>query len=389
MSATSPVTATAAAGSASPSSVASTTSFESSAKSPGRAVAAAAATATTNNSNSGRHPSAGNIATAQNHQQHTNDSNNNQSAKPAAIPSAAGEAGTSPTPADPSSTDGAGKEQLSSSSVLSSASSTDGADNRAGVKKMMLSFGMAEEQNRRFRRTMEDAHSLLYPFNGDEDSAFFAVFDGHGGDAVARIASERLSELMAGHLRANVVPLEALRKAHLDTDAEILRNPDEYSLIGTTSAVAYVRGKEVFAANVGDARVVLLPKKGAQAIRMTKDHKGSVQDEAERVREGGGIVLGGRVNAILLVTRALGDCGLKRWVIAEPHLARQEVTGEGALLLVACDGVWDVMSDDQACELVSALRDAGKSAQEAAQELVQESLRRVSTDNISVIVVYL
>eukprot|EP00762_Andalucia_godoyi_P002930 ANDGO_04113.mRNA.1 Protein phosphatase 2C homolog 1 len=250
--------------------------------------------------------------------------------------------------------------------------------------------GFAEEQNARFRRTMEDAHTIKQPFNKDHNAAFLAIYDGHGGEEVARMASTILDVHVQTHLDKNKSPLEALQQAHLDTDADLKKSHDKFSLTGSTSAVAYVRGRSVYAGNVGDARVVLLPERDGTAVRMTVDHKGSLESEALRVRENGGLVLNGRVNAMLLVTRALGDFGLKKWVIAEPHVQEARITGPGGVLVVACDGVWDVMEDQEVCELIVKARDQKKmSATEAAQYIMKCSLERGSTDNISIIVAYL
>lgn len=253
----------------------------------------------------------------------------------------------------------------------------------------VLSVGFAEEQNARFRRTMEDAHTIRVPF-AESNTAFFAIYDGHGGDGVAQHASTVLSGKVESHLANNKTPLEALSLAHLDTDKELQQTShDRFSLTGSTSAVAYVRGRTVYAGNVGDARVVLLPDRRGTAIRMTVDHKGSLESEAVRVRENGGLVLNGRVNAVLLVTRALGDFGLKKWVIADPHVQSARISGKGGCLVVACDGVWDVLEDQAVCDHIVELRDRGLSAEQAAQEIMTEALRLGSTDNISIIVAYL
>lgn len=51
----------------------------------------------------------------------------------------------------------------------------------------------------------------------------------------------------------------------------------------------------------------------------------------------------------LAVTRALGDHQFKKNglkdLIAEPHIKKITLTSEDKYLVIACDGVWDVISD--------------------------------------------
>ncbi|KAJ1516953.1 Protein phosphatase 2C 1 [Coelomomyces lativittatus] len=134
-------------------------------------------------------------------------------------------------------------------------------------------------------------------------------------------------------------------------------------------------------ANAGDARAVLCRK--GKAIRLTYDHKGSDKNEATRITKAGGLVLNDRVNGVLAVTRSLGDCSMKSLVVGNPYTTSLELELDDEFLILACDGVWDVLSDQEAVNLIRKIEDP----QAAASFLVQKSLENLSTDNLSVIVI--
>ena len=100
----------------------------------------------------------------------------------------------------------------------------------------------------------------------------------------------------------------------------------------------------MYVANVGDTRAVL--SKNGVAERMSQDHKATDKSEVERIRSGGGIVVENRVGGSLAVTRAFGDHSLKRdGVIAKPFINKHALRPFDKFLVIASDGVWDVLED--------------------------------------------
>ena len=100
----------------------------------------------------------------------------------------------------------------------------------------------------------------------------------------------------------------------------------------------------MYIANCGDSRAVLCRQ--GKALQMTDDHKPEREDEAERVELAGGQVLywnGHRVMGILAMSRAIGDRGLRPYVIPEPEVTMLTRCEEDDFLLLASDGLWDVM----------------------------------------------
>jgi len=199
---------------------------------------------------------------------------------------------------------------------------------------------------------------------------------------------------------------------------------------------------EIHAANAGDARAVLSSTVARStsskiafnndttnnvAVRITQDHKSTDASEIERIKAAGGTMIRNRVMGILAVARSLGDHGLKEFVIAKPYLSSTVVKivsdddvdmgwndnngksdaqpvmtnntnsstshpyTNGEFLIVACDGLWDVMEDDEAVDAVRAhvAKNGLASRTDVASILVNEALERGSTDNVTVVVYWL
>jgi len=152
--------------------------------------------------------------------------------------------------------------------------------------------------------------------------------------------------------------------------------PEQASKSSTAAA-----RRVLYTANVGDARAVLC--RGGKAVRLTYDHKGSDAQEAKRITDAGGFVMNNRVNGVLAVTRSLGDAAMKEFVVGSPYTTETSLSEDDTLLIVACDGLWDVVDDQDAVDLVANVEDP----QEASEMLLQHALSNFSTDNLSVLVI--
>ena len=168
-------------------------------------------------------------------------------------------------------------------------------------------------------------------------------------------------------------------------------------------------------ANLGDCRAVLC--RGGAAVRLSEDHKPERRDEKARIEKAGGNVinLGGihrvctsqaaaglKINdddssLYLAVSRAFGDRQLKTvqeggdgttLVSAVPEITSVSIVYEDLFFVIACDGIWDVMSDERAISVAAdALRSAGGSCQAAAAAVVREAYNCKSLDNLTATVV--
>ena len=149
-------------------------------------------------------------------------------------------------------------------------------------------------------------------------------------------------------------------------------------------------GGGLYVAHLGDCRAVL-SRGGGVAAALTADHTCAAEGERARIERGGGFVSRSgsgvwRVQGSLAVSRAFGDAGLKRWVLAEPAVARVPLRAGCEFLVVASDGLWDKVSNQEAVDVVARGRNAAAVARSCA-ELVDMARRRGSRDDVTVMVV--
>lgn len=76
---------------------------------------------------------------------------------------------------------------------------------------------------------------------------------------------------------------------------------------------------------------------------------------------------------------------MKAYVTGEPHICTVDLTPSDTVLILACDGVWDVIDDQEAVDFVSKL----PNAQAMAEGLVKRAMEKFTTDNITVVVILL
>lgn len=143
----------------------------------------------------------------------------------------------------------------------------------------------------------------------------------------------------------------------------------------------------LYTANVGDLRIVLFRE--GKSYRLSYDHKASDVNEINRIRDSGGLIMKNRVNGILSVTRSLGDTYMKNLVVGKPFTTSTEITDKDEFMILACDGLWDVISDYKACGIVEESFRVNDDPEVAAKTLCQTAMDHATTDNITVMVVKL
>lgn len=164
--------------------------------------------------------------------------------------------------------------------------------------------------------------------------------------------------------------------------------------------------KKLYVANCGDSRAVL--SRGGNAEVLTANHHVENETEVARIQAAKGFIIDGRVNgskttdqisfacflffnrslsctAMIAITRSLGDHHMKQWLINEPHFQATELTDADTLLILACDGLWDVVTPQAAIDFIKDETDV----QLAAKKLVVKAIQDGSTDNLTVMVVRL
>uniref|UniRef100_A0A0G4I595 PPM-type phosphatase domain-containing protein n=1 Tax=Chromera velia CCMP2878 TaxID=1169474 RepID=A0A0G4I595_9ALVE len=138
--------------------------------------------------------------------------------------------------------------------------------------------------------------------------------------------------------------------------------PDTPEGCGATAVVAVVLGgkhRRLIVANAGDSRCVL--SRGGKAIAMSEDHKPDNESESARIHAAGGAVVNGRVDGNLNLSRSLGDLFYKQnaelppgqqRITAMPEVRVMALVPADEFAILACDGIWDVLSCQDAVDIV-------------------------------------
>ncbi|KAK4785794.1 hypothetical protein SAY86_002483 [Trapa natans] len=278
-------------------------------------------------------------------------------------------------------------------------------------------------------------------------SHFFGVYDGHGGPQVANYCREHIHFALAEEIcsaeehlnlcngiagdRRQVQWEGAFKNCFQRVDDEIggkvsrlcqnegverpsggvCCEPVAHETVGSTAVVALVCSSHIIVANCGDSRAVLL--RGKESMALSVDHKPDLEKEYTRIEAAGGKVIqwkGYRVFGVLAMSRSLGDRYLKPWIIPEPEVMFLPRVRDDELLILASDGLWDVMTNQEACEAarrrilqwhkrnggstsspspssISRGEGVDPAAQSAADYLSRLAIEKGSEDNISVIVI--
>ncbi|XP_073004088.1 probable protein phosphatase 2C 44 [Typha latifolia] len=232
---------------------------------------------------------------------------------------------------------------------------------------------------------MEDYHVAQYKYEKGHELGLFAIFDGHLGDSVPSYLRDNLFANILNEPLFWENPAEAIKNAYSSTNRYILENSTQLGPGGSTAVTAIVvDGKDLWIANIGDSRAVVC-ERGA-ANQLTVDHE--PHTERKRIEKQGGFVTTfpgdvPRVNGQLAVARAFGDQSLKAHLSSEPDVRHVPIDTSIEFVILASDGLWKVMRNQEAVDIVKGVKDP----QAAAKRLTTEALARKSKDDISCIVI--
>ncbi|KAL1547887.1 protein-serine/threonine phosphatase [Salvia divinorum] len=232
---------------------------------------------------------------------------------------------------------------------------------------------------------MEDYHVAEYRKKKDHVLGLFAIYDGHLGDRVPTYLKDNLFDNILREPNFWEDPTSAIINAYHSTDKLILEKSMQLGPGGSTAVTAIViDGKHLWVANIGDSRAVICRNKIAEQLSV--DHE--PHSEKKRIEKQGGFVttLPGdvpRVNGQLAVARAFGDENLKAHLSSEPDVRDIRIDSTTQFVILASDGLWKVMSNQEAVDVVKNIKDP----QAAAKRLTTEALTRKSKDDISCIVI--
>jgi serine/threonine protein phosphatase PrpC len=241
--------------------------------------------------------------------------------------------------------------------------------------------------------------------NATWQASFFGVYDGHGGRRAADFLCDKLHVFVRKAKARGLDVRGALSAALHEAEQEFNQIAEAEDLTdGTTAAVAIIDGAQLTVASVGDSELVLC--RSGKALPLCEVHNpGKNPAEAQRVTREGGVLVDSRVAHplapqaySLALSRAIGDFPFKSplltrghpsGVSAEPDIRELQLTAEDEFLILACDGLWDVMTHQEAVDSALAALRASDDPQAVAEALVADAYARGSTDNISVLLVTL
>ncbi|XP_057774243.1 probable protein phosphatase 2C 76 isoform X1 [Salvia miltiorrhiza] len=246
-----------------------------------------------------------------------------------------------------------------------------------------LSCGYASFRGK--RASMEDFYDIKATKIDGQSVCLFGIFDGHGGSRAAEFLKEHLFGNLMKHPEFITNTKVAISETYRKTDKDFLDSEKEtFRDDGSTASTAVLVGNHLYVANVGDSRTII--SKAGKAIPLSDDHKPNRSDERRRIENAGGVVMWAgtwRVGGVLAMSRAFGNRMLKQFVVAEPEIQDQEVDQDLELLVLASDGLWDVVPNEDAVLIAQTEEEPVA----AARKLTETAFTRGSADNITCIVV--
>lgn len=177
--------------------------------------------------------------------------------------------------------------------------------------------------------------------------------------------------------------------------------------VGCTGICVLVRQEDIVAGNAGDSRAVLC--RAGQAVELSFDHKPASEIEKSRIEAAGGYLEdtpgGARVNGNLNLSRAIGDLEYKKRqdlppdqqiICSTPDVLIKEIVPEDEFLILACDGIWDVMTNQEAVDFVRPRIQENMELGQIGTEMLDKCVtpdpqqtQGLGTDNMTVVIVKL
>ncbi|KAK9062785.1 hypothetical protein SSX86_019975 [Deinandra increscens subsp. villosa] len=277
--------------------------------------------------------------------------------------------------------------------------------------------------------TNQDAMVVWENFGSRTDTVFCGVFDGHGpfGHMVAKTVRDSLPLKLSAHWEVNLKNTDdvlqeisgSLNTEETSVEAsmnfeETDKNPEIFQTLkesflkafkvmdrelsmyahsdcfcsGTTAVTLIKQGQHLIIGNIGDSRAILCTRDKDNSlvpIQLTVDLKPNLPEEAERIHK-----CKGRVFALrdepevarvwlpnhdspgLAMARAFGDFCLKGYgLISVPQVSYRRLTEQDEFVVLATDGIWDVLSNEEVIEIVA----SAESHSRAAQAVVESAVR--------------
>ena len=272
-----------------------------------------------------------------------------------------------------------------------------------------LQYGYSSMQG--WRMSMEDAHTTVPTVPGLGSCSFYGVYDGHCGHTIAKYSSENLLNEFLNHsdLR-DIINSEDNQKIDPAIISKVMEESfvilDDYMRTippwkngedqsGTTAVCGFITSNDIICANCGDSRAIV--SSGGELKLVTRDHKPYNDDEKRRIEKAGGSVMMQRVNGNLAVSRALGDYeyktadnmpSIEQQVSPLPEIfVLERDCDQDEFLVLACDGIWDVMSNQEVLDFVHKELQIREDRGQICDNLIEECFQRVCSFQILILIV--
>ncbi|CAH1404899.1 unnamed protein product [Nezara viridula] len=254
-----------------------------------------------------------------------------------------------------------------------------------------------------WRPTMEDSYSIVVNMPNEPFTSMFGVFDGHGGNAISDFVSKNMYYYIVSDpaFKSGSIK-DALLNAFQRID-NLLMNHSHYRHLeeGSTAVVVLIRNGTLFCANIGDSRAVAYAR--GEVIPLSRDHKPELREENFRIVQAGCFVEYGRINGDLAMSRAFGDFRFKRnrrkdmsqqAVISEPDVVEFVITKNWEFVVLACDGIWDTMTNEEVCSFIKSKISKNITVDIICEQIIRKCLCKeypapdsLGADNMTIIIV--
>jgi len=253
------------------------------------------------------------------------------------------------------------------------------------------------------REQNEDAETIYINSNGNDANSkkinIYGIYDGHGGKFVSKYLSEKVPTYFK--IPDLKLPLSGryIRNTFATIQTDLEKNyTEQCNYCGSTCllTIDYIFEQKRFVdvINLGDSRCVV--SKGNKANILTSDHKPNWPIERERIKKiGGEIYFDGTDWRIgdLSVSRAFGDLDNKPYISCIPDIFRYRVSKKDQFMILACDGLWDVLDGQQVVNfIITSCYDSEETRinkkTNIARILAEYAIQKGSTDNITIIIIF-
>ena len=253
---------------------------------------------------------------------------------------------------------------------------------KGGHPKKIASLSQAGKGEDGFTKVNQDSFLIIKKEYKLDDFNIFAVMDGHGenGHLVSQFVTKFFTSFFKKNKKLNCLTTEddiyfrlqknnfdIIHKAFHHAEKDIVKHDIDANFSGTTCVMVFQTGKRLVTANVGDSRGIICKKD--KAIPLSIDQKPNDPEEEKRIKSLGGEISQyeedgeksgpfrvwkkGEMFPGIAMSRSIGDLlASTLGVIPEPVVREETIDEDTKFIIIASDGVWEFLSNEDVCEIV-------------------------------------